>query len=175
MEMTLRRQWLGDRAGFVCWARPAQTASAVEPAYREELRFLTEVFDAAPVPMIVMDPAGRVERMNSAAQELLGRSAVEVRSQFYWSEFLSDSAEAARARLQLEETPPSLSDPIEETWILAGGVTRRLRWRRSVIRSGGEVHHVVLTTVSPTVGSAAHAEPIVIDTQATAAVSDLNI
>ncbi len=177
MEITLRQQWLGDRAGFVCYARVAAAPSVVDPAYREEVRFLTEIFDAAPSPMVVMDPQGRIERMNSAAQNMLGRTAVELRSCRYWEVFLSRQEQVDRARAEYDDLSAGKLDaadlePVEEEWITAGGEVRPIRWSRSAVRTGdGDIHHIVLVSGGT---AAAHHAPITIEIDTTAAVSERN-
>ncbi|MEZ5354648.1 MAG: PAS domain S-box protein [Bryobacteraceae bacterium] len=177
LEITLRQQWLGDRTGFVCFAGSAPAASPVEPAYREEIRFLTEIFDATPAPMLVLDPHGRIERMNASAQELFGRSAIELRATPYWEAFLTSETEAEKARSEFEEIDRSPLDPVVETWTLANRDSAALSWTRSAIRGGdGAVRHIVLASPGPAPEKRPPTQAaIVSETDTTAAVSERSI
>jgi PAS domain S-box-containing protein len=174
MEVLLRQQWLGDRAGFVCTARPAPTASPVEPAYREEIRFLTEVFDAVPWPLLVVGSDGRLQRLNPAAQEAFGCSAVELRGQPCPEILAADELQRDRLKARLEaasaaghRTAPG--DPQPE-WITTPS-GQLVSWRCDPLGSEGQPSPYLL--LSGTLAPAKAA--ITIEHAATAAVSERSI
>jgi PAS domain S-box-containing protein len=171
LEITLRYQWLGDRNGFIAFARTQQSAPAVEPAYREEVRFLTQVFESAPSPTVVLDPQGRIERMNRAAEELMHCSSANVRFTCYWQAFL-DGEEARKASLEFEDLAATFP-PVEQTWRSEHG-DQRLFWERKAVREeDGSLRHVVAMARLPfRPANAASQAEITIETDTPAAVSD---
>jgi PAS domain-containing protein len=121
--------------------------------------------------MVVLDPQGRIERMNRAAEDLMHCSSTDFRFTYYWDAFL-DGEEARKASLEFEDAAGTFP-PVEQTWRSQNGA-QRLFWERSVVRQDdGALLHVVAVARLPFRGaSTASQAEMTIDTDTTAAVSE---
>jgi PAS domain S-box-containing protein len=110
---------------------------AVQPrkAAIEKVDHLFEdYFRLAPVPMIVLNRDGHVERMNRAAEEATEFAAAELRSQPYWEVFLEEVS-APEARQDLESVLALREGAgVRQTWKTRMGRQLHLDWQRTVLR-----------------------------------------
>lgn len=144
VEVTLNSQRVDGAPGYVAIARVNRPASTLESGYRDEARFLTDLFDATPSPLLFIDPLGSITRMNAAAQRLLGWTAPEARGERYW-DFALSGADALRAQAEFENLD-SLAGlpPIRQLWRTATGNHREIAWKRNICRDDqGNIRGVV--------------------------------
>lgn len=96
--------------------------------------FYCEVFDRAPLPLLLLDGEGRIIRLNAEAERLAGKTNDQLRRQFYWEALIPEShRESVRSRFA--EFHPDA--PTRETWTAADGSECTLNWSRTGFREGG--------------------------------------
>jgi len=111
------------------------------------LFFFCDVFDSAPVALVLLAGDGRITRLNYAAQRLTGYSNAEVRRSFYWDVFL-EGTESIRAAVDFPV--PEERGPITETWVSRGSERKKILWSRALIRDqAGQVTQVLMAAASP--------------------------
>jgi PAS domain S-box-containing protein len=95
--------------------------------------FFSEVFDRAPVPLVLLDGDGRILRLNAEAEALAGRSTPELRRKRYWDALVPESSrEAVRDGFATAEGESSTT----ETWIKPDGSEHALTWKKTRFGEG---------------------------------------
>jgi PAS domain S-box-containing protein len=114
------------------------------------------VFQTVASPVLVLDPLGRIIRLNPACERLGGRATEQVAGHDF-TDLLCETPEKACAQFSFEQalagqTPP----PCEGEWITPGGARRFVAWTFSpVTGEEGAVEYVVATGVELTAQRAA--------------------
>jgi PAS domain S-box-containing protein len=151
MDVDIRFQRVGTKPGYIAVAKLARVDRGDEMQYRDEVRFLTDVFALTPAVVVVLDWRGSVIRMSALAEQLFGCAAPDLRQTPYWEHFL-DSQEAERAKnefaalLARPAAPRRWTDlgAVDQTWRTGRGVPLKIRWNRNVIFDDkGDVKFVV--------------------------------
>lgn len=151
------RKVVASAEGDAAQTEAGRVTDLVAPRQLDEMGtfFFFEVFDRAPLAMILLDSSGRVVRMNKAAEKITGREPEEVRREPYWDAFLDPAGRAtASARFPRWDK----TSRFEETWTMKSGETRRMGWVRSVFRDDNSEVSFVLHAAAGV--EAAPASPI---------------
>ncbi len=122
-----------------------------EEALRERERFVEAVLGATEALVIVLDPQGRVVRLNDACERLSGYHAADILGRAFWDLLLpSADIEAMRAEfdnLQAGAFPNSH----ESQWTTVAGELRLISWQNTCLTDDqGAVTHVIATGIDIT-------------------------
>jgi PAS domain S-box-containing protein len=94
------------------------------------------IFDAVETMIVVVDLAGRVVRMNRAAESVTGYSRAEAIGRIFWEIFVApEEATAARDRLA-QIVAGRWPHTYEREWRARDGSRRQIRWTTTVVRDG---------------------------------------
>jgi diguanylate cyclase (GGDEF)-like protein/PAS domain S-box-containing protein len=152
IESTVEPIMVGGRlVGSVSVARDVtETVEALQKLAEEE-RFVEAVLGATEALVIVLDPAGRVERFNGACERLSGYPAGEVVGRVLWDQ-LVPPAEVALVRAEFGDFQPgSFPRSFENHWLTAAGALRLVRWENTCLTDDvGAVVHVIATGIDVT-------------------------
>ena len=138
-EMALTRVTLGGEMSkestLVLCLREAVEGHRMAAAEEKGQQF-EDYFRWTPLPVVVFDRDGHVERMNEAAERSTEWAAAELRAQPYWHVLLpeSDWDEAQRdwkIMLDHREAPP-----LRQIWQTRTGGAADYNWRRVVLKDG---------------------------------------
>lgn len=93
-----------------------------------------EYFERAPLPLLVIDRTGRIQRMNHAAESVTEFATAEVRSEPYWNIFLSgDPAVAAEDDYRQDMLARHV--PVRrEAWKTRTGASAVFEWWRTLLK-----------------------------------------
>jgi diguanylate cyclase (GGDEF)-like protein/PAS domain S-box-containing protein len=120
----------------------------VEETLREERNFTDAVLDSTDLLMVVLDPGGRIVRMNRAAGHLTGFSDQEILGRVFWEAFATpEDAETIR---EIVATPPSEAkgNQHEHSWVTRHGARPFIAWSITpLMGKEGAVHHSVITGI----------------------------
>src|SRR5690606_29598085 len=108
----------------------------------------SRVFEAAlrasESPIVVLDPSGRIDWMNDAAERLSGHELGRLLDSVIWDVLIpEDESAAVQAvfRSLVAGEPPT---PFENDWVASDGSRHRLLWSNSVVQDdSGQVQWVV--------------------------------
>lgn len=111
-------------------------------------RFMSTIIDTIDSLVIVLDLAGRVERINQAALTFLGMEEKQARHQFLW-DLVGYPAEACTEGFLadlLQAGQPYQSTVAQQGWRNGQGQIRQVEWTASPIRDGqGQITHLVVS------------------------------
>lgn len=118
----------------------------VEESLRQERDFINAVMQMMGGLVLVLDPRGRVERMNRACEDLSGRTFQDVAGREYWDVFLP-LEDVASARIAFSDTWfKSQPAQHESRWQTCSGEHRLISWCSTVIVDpNGQSRHVIGT------------------------------
>jgi len=143
-----RELWVWDKEGLVRDGGAAPRMSqgvlvdvtpvrATESLLRDERHRAQRYLDIAGTPIVVLDAAGRVTLLNRAADELLGHPDGLLLGAD-WFDRVVPAPEQAAAREAFDELLSGDAEPddaaAEHTLLTAGGETRVIAWRDTVMR-----------------------------------------
>jgi len=118
---------------------------------RRELSFQEAVLSTVAAVIVILDPQGRVVRMNRAGLELTGYTEEEIRGKVVW-DVLAPEEEREAVRQKFESLLTARR-PLSYVgrWISKHGQEYWLRWSNSVLRDDqGKVVHVIGTGIDVT-------------------------
>lgn len=122
-----------------------------ELALQRERDFTAAVLDTAGALVVVLDPQGRIVRLNRACENLTGYTFDEVKGQPFWDLFLiPEEIEAVKAvfrELQAGELP----NKYENYWLTRDGERRLIAWSNTGLLDGtGSVEYIIGTGIDIT-------------------------
>ena len=113
---------------------------------QDERDFVSAVVDTSMALVLILDPTGRIVRLNKSCERVSGFSIDEAKGERFWDLFTSpDGRERERMRLEqlVSEREPC---QYEESWTAKDGSAREIAWSNSVlVNREGEVEHAVYT------------------------------
>ncbi len=114
-----------------------------------------DLLDLLTTPLLVLDHAGRIEWLNTAAAEMIGGTAKALRGRAFW-DTLPDEVERARVRETLGDVCSGHAIRSWECqWSQGGDVGRVRFWCKPLLDADGRVAAVVATGVAGADGGAA--------------------
>ncbi len=138
-------------ADFVSLHLAAEERRGAEEALREERNFASAVLDTASTMVVVLDPEGRIVRINRACSHTLGYPPPEAEGRGFCDLLLAPE-DAAQIR-EVLRTPPAADAPQEQehSWVARNGARPRVAWSRTAILApDGSVKYSVVTGVDIT-------------------------
>ncbi len=153
LEMAVTKVTLGGEASkestVVLCLREAVEGHRMA-AMEEKSQQFEDYFRWTPVPLVVFNRDGHVERMNQAAEEATEYAAAELRAQPYWNVLLAD-ADSDQAHRDWEDVfAHRQSPPIQQTWQTRTGGTLPYTWRRVVLKDDfGQPTGVLAAAIAP--------------------------
>ncbi len=118
---------------------------------RKEQGFASAVLEASGVLVVVLDPAGRIERFNRACEEVTGYAASEVIGAPIWDLLLTpDGADLLRTAIT-QMSADGRPTRYESYWLTRQGERRLIAWSGAVVSDeNGRVEHIINTGVDLT-------------------------
>ena len=143
----------GRLLGSVSVARDVTATVQARLKLAEEERFVEAVLGATEALVIVLDPQGRVVRLNDACKRMSGYPAEEVLGRPLWEVlFPSAGVEAVRAEFA-DLKAAAFPNTHESQWMTVSGELRLIRWESTCLADeGGAVTHVIATGIDITEG-----------------------
>jgi len=122
-----------------------------EEDLRERERFVEAVLGATEALVIVLDPQGRVVRLNDACERLSGYREEEILGRPLW-DVLFPSAEVEDVRAEFDDLrAEAFPNTHESHWMTVAGELRLIRWETtSLTDETGGVTHVIATGIDIT-------------------------
>lgn len=113
-------------------------------ALYKEQRFNTALLNAAGVIIVVLDPEGRILRLNPAAEEITGYRFAEVKNQFFWTYFLSESEHKKVMSVFHNISKGNLIPRYENHWRMKDGSLRLFDWTNTVQKNDdGSIEYIL--------------------------------
>ena len=143
----------GRLLGSVSVARDVTATVQARLKLAEEERFVEAVLGATEALVIVLDPQGRVVRLNDACKRMSGYPAEEVLGRPLW-EVLFPSAEVEAVRAEFADLKAAaFPNTHESQWMTVSGELRLIRWESTCLADeGGAVTHVIAIGIDITEG-----------------------
>jgi two-component system sensor histidine kinase VicK len=112
--------------------RTAHARRRTDRALSVERNFVSAVLDTISALVLVLDPAGRIVRVNRACEQLSGYTFAELSGSIFAGElFLPEDRDLAR-RLVEQAKAGDLHDPWEVNWTTRNGI-RRIAWTATTL------------------------------------------
>jgi PAS domain S-box-containing protein len=116
-----------------------------------ERSFISTVLDIAGALVIVLDPAGRVVRLNRACEVVTGFTAAELKGKPIWERLIPEPERDAVRRVFERLTTTAVPLHYENHWLTRDGGQRLIAWSNSVITGqNGNVLYVIGTGIDIT-------------------------
>jgi diguanylate cyclase (GGDEF)-like protein/PAS domain S-box-containing protein len=120
----------------------------VEETLREERNFTDAVLDSTDLLLVVLDPGGKIVRINRAAGHLTGFTTPDVIGKVFWEAFAApDDAETIR---EIVSNPPSEAsgNQHEHSWVTRNGARPFIAWSITpLVGKEGTLRHSVITAI----------------------------
>lgn len=94
-----------------------------ERAFREERDIVAAILDTLGAVVVVLDPCGRIVRINQACEQLSGYTSLEVKDRFIWDLFMIEE-EADRFKALFEQGIAQRRIEYESCWLTRDGRQR---------------------------------------------------
>jgi diguanylate cyclase (GGDEF)-like protein/PAS domain S-box-containing protein len=136
---------------FVSIALAEEERRKAEDALREERNFASAVLDTTTTMVVVLDPEGRIVRINRACSHTLGYPPEEAEGRGFCDLFLSP--EDAPPIREILRTPAAANAPQEQehSWVARNGARPRVAWSRTaILNPDGSVKYSVVSGVDVT-------------------------
>ncbi len=122
-----------------------------EEALQRERDFTSAVLDTAGALVIVLDPEGRIVRLNRACERLTGYAFDEVQGQHFWDILLVPEELAAVKTVFAELRAGQFPSTHENVWVARDGSHRTIAWSNTALVDGaGGVEYVIGTGIDVT-------------------------
>jgi PAS domain S-box-containing protein len=121
-------------------------------ALRKNQLFLRRMIRAVPSLLVLLDPAGRIELFNRAAERLTGYRRRDVVGRSL-AELLLPPEEAVRYRAHLADPlAPTAREPLQATLRTRDGHTRVVEWHFTPLQqdAGSDLPHLMVTGIDVT-------------------------
>ena len=126
----------------------ARERRRVEESLREERNFTDAVLDSTDLLLVVLDPGGRIVRINRAAGHLTGFASSDVVGKLFWEAFAApEDVETIR---EIVATPPSEAsgNQHEHSWVTRNGARPFIAWSITPLAGKeGTLRHSVITGI----------------------------
>lgn len=118
---------------------------------KAERNFISAILDTAGALVMVLDPGGRVTRVNRAFEKLTGYTLGEISGKPFWDLFLAaEDAQAERARLANFRPCDHLREH-ESSWRSRTQTARRISWTETaIVNDRGDVSFFIWTGIDVT-------------------------
>ncbi len=104
-----------------------------ETALEQERDFTDAVLDTVGALVVLLDPQGRIIRLNRACEETTGYSFEQVMGKYFW-ELFPIPTEADTARTHWEKLlATQCSNQYENSWLTRDGSCRRIAWSNTIL------------------------------------------
>lgn len=136
---------------YAALVRDVTQRRQMEEALRDERNFVSAILATSAALIMVLDPEGRVVRLNHACERAVGCSTEEVRDQVFVDRFMGTDDEGEIRRAFFDS--PGTEFPVRlEGYLLTRDRTRRLiAWNNTVLRDRDDaVAYIIATGVDIT-------------------------
>ena len=122
-----------------------------EAMVRQERDFADSIMETAQVMVLILDPQGRINRLNPAGERLTGYTLAEVQGRLFWQVFPAPEAVDTMKEAFYHLTAGEDQWADEIAWITKDGACRLVAWSAKAHRGeDGSVTHVVGTGIDIT-------------------------
>jgi diguanylate cyclase (GGDEF)-like protein/PAS domain S-box-containing protein len=134
-------------ADLVALAFASEERRRAEESLREERNLVSTILDTAGMLVVVLDPAGRILRINRACEHVLRWTSAEAAGRGFWDLYFTPE-DAAQVR---EAFRTGQGDQAEHSWVTKDGIRPRIAWSRaSIPNPDGSVKVHVVTGIDIT-------------------------
>ena len=134
---------------FTILRQRVQYMYRAQQAFRDlqtERDFVSAVIDTAAALVLILDPHGRILRLNTTCERTSGFSLDEVEHQLVWDVISSPEGRDRERRMFERLVAERQTRHCEGSWTAKGGTTREIAWSNSVlVNSDDQVEHVIYT------------------------------
>jgi len=117
-----------------------------ERALAMERCFVAATLDSIPSLVVVVDTAGRIVRFNEPCAHLTGLTLAGAAGQPFVEELLEISDRPWAVSKLIEAAGGKVSGPHENSWRVAGGLTRRVSWTLQPLKGpNGDIQYLIVT------------------------------
>ena len=116
----------------------------IKKKLKEERDFNAVINDTIGSIVLVLDPQGRIIRLNRACQLITGYSFSEVKNKFYWDVFLELAEQELAKSFFYNLQPKNFPYELENTWIMKDGSVRQILCSNSVVLDNNDtiIYHI---------------------------------
>jgi PAS domain S-box-containing protein len=125
-----------------------QEVAARVRAFKKERNFISTILDTVGALVVVLDPQGKILRINRACEQVSGYSFSEIKDRLFWEMVLpveeGEPTETLAAKLQTDPFPNKL----ESYWLTKAGEQRWVTWTNmAVYDEEGSIEYIVCSGV----------------------------
>jgi two-component system, OmpR family, sensor histidine kinase VicK len=108
--------------------------------------FVAATLDAIPAVVAVLDTAGRIVRFNQTCAQLTSMSLADAVGRQFVQELMQEGDRQWARGILDEAASGQISGPHETSWLVAGGLTRRVSWTlRPLNGPNGEIQFLIVS------------------------------
>jgi two-component system, LuxR family, sensor kinase FixL len=136
IELSVSEAHLGEQVLYTAIVRDISDRLAIEAALRFERDFAERLIETAQMIVLVLDPAGRIERYNAYLEQVSGRAAADARGADWFTTFVPEREREHMRSLWTDAVatgPRKQVSPI----VTAGGDERQIEWSSKLLNDGG--------------------------------------
>ncbi len=117
-----------------------------------ERDFIATIFETIAAPIIVLDPQGRILKLNRACESVLGFNINEVQGKTFWHAFICDGERDAVQDQLIHAVENGIDEELHTNcWHAKEGQTRLLSWSHANLYDGdGKTNHLIVTGIDIT-------------------------
>jgi PAS domain S-box-containing protein len=117
-----------------------------EEALQEERNVVSAILDTVGALVVVLDPEGRVIRVNGACEQLTGRSFEQMQGQYIWDIFVVQTEQEQFKMLfrKIGESPSRAE--YESTWVGNDGTQRIILWSAGVLPASKQTSMMIIAS-----------------------------
>lgn len=117
-----------------------------ERALAMERSFVAATLDSIPALVAVLDTAGRIVRFNQPCADLTGLSLAEAAGQPFAEVLLDADDRPSVIGKLIDATSGEVAGPLETSWRVAGGHTRRVKWTLRPLKGpNGDIQYLIVS------------------------------
>jgi two-component system cell cycle sensor histidine kinase/response regulator CckA len=141
----------GKIKGVIKYIRDITAWKRAEESLLREKNFIAALFDTIAALVLVIDPQGRIVRLNQAFEATTGHTLAEVKGKYFWDYFvIPEDLEKAKARFQ---DPQTHRFPVtgQKYLVTKNGERRLIAWSDTTLfDEQGAVEYIISTGIDIT-------------------------
>jgi two-component system sensor kinase FixL len=136
LELSVSESHVGDQTLYTAILRDVSVRLATEAALRFERDFAERLIETAQMIVLVLDPAGHIERYNAYMEQVSGRRLADVRGADWFALFVPERERARLRALCLEALETGGLRGHVNPIVTADGRERQIEWNSQTLLDG---------------------------------------